>query len=206
MLLSQLWVYLRECLCPPLNKARENGRRVTCLNNLKQIGFALNDYADDYLQTFPPIPASATIPANVATNRIKNAGSPPVIVGLGYLTETYLSNNFKIFACPSSSYAKDANVIETSWNLENDTYSAYIYRGWSGGLTSYFRGSVSREGRPALVMDYNDANAGLNHEGKYVNILFDDGHVNGVGNEGELTLNPPATTLDMVFGEADTKQ
>ena len=193
---------LAGMLLPALNKARENGRRAVCVNNLKQIGFALNEYANDYLHTFPPT-FLAGEQQDEATNQIQIAGTPAQPVGLGYLTEKYLSNNFKIFVCPSSSYARDAEVIEGNWKADQKTYSAYIYRGLSGGLTRYFRGSISRNNKPALVMDYNRSDTGeYNHDGKYVNILFDDGHVNGVPNDGTLTLNPP--TSDEVFGRADT--
>jgi len=42
---------LAAMLLPALNRAREQARRATCINNLKQIGLALRMYAQDYFQT-----------------------------------------------------------------------------------------------------------------------------------------------------------
>jgi prepilin-type N-terminal cleavage/methylation domain-containing protein/prepilin-type processing-associated H-X9-DG protein len=193
---------LAGMLLPAIQTARESGKRTVCVNNLKQIGLALNDYANDYLQTFPPIPG------NVATNRIKNAGTPAVIVGLGHLIEEkYLNDGFKILTCPSNNYVLDGTVIETNWNAGSNTDGTYIYRGLSGELTSYFRESASREGRPALVMDYNNTTAPgtYNHNSKYVNILFDDGHVDSFININNLLLIDAAVprTENDVFIKAD---
>src|SRR5271165_76055 len=40
-------------LLPAIQSARESGRRVTCLNNLKQWGLGLNAYLDATNGTFP---------------------------------------------------------------------------------------------------------------------------------------------------------
>ncbi len=44
---------LAAMLLPALNKARDKAKSITCLANLKQIGMALNLYADDYTGTYP---------------------------------------------------------------------------------------------------------------------------------------------------------
>ena len=45
---------LAAMLLPALSKAREAGRRAYCINNLRQIGLAINEYADDYDGAIPP--------------------------------------------------------------------------------------------------------------------------------------------------------
>lgn len=194
---------LAGMLLPALNRARENGRRAVCLNNLKQIGFALSLYADDKYGYFPPTPG------DLATNQIQIAGSPAQPVGLGYLTKKYLNNDFKIFVCPSSNWLKDANIVQQDWKNNLNTYTDYLYRGLSGGVGSYKRNSQSREDKPALVMDYNVENVPqYNHEGKYVNIVYDDGHVSGflVNSQDLILTSLIPGELNKVFGNADTKQ
>ena len=44
---------LMAILLPSLNRARDQGKAVTCRNNLKQIGLALTLYAGDYNGKFP---------------------------------------------------------------------------------------------------------------------------------------------------------
>src|SRR5438876_8149249 len=44
---------LAAMLLPALASAREKARRAQCLNNLKQIGIAMAQYADDYGGSLP---------------------------------------------------------------------------------------------------------------------------------------------------------
>ena len=44
---------LAAMLLPALAQAREKARRTFCMNNLKQIGLALEMYLDDYSETYP---------------------------------------------------------------------------------------------------------------------------------------------------------
>lgn len=48
-------VVLVAILLPVFAQARENGRRVTCLSNLRQIGAAVSMYAQDYDGVFMPV-------------------------------------------------------------------------------------------------------------------------------------------------------
>ena len=192
---------LAGMLMPALNNAREQARRVTCTNNLKEIGMALNMYADDKNNTFP-----STTPTGWANNRIKSTTLPKI--GLGYLIDNkYLGvSGLKLVACPSSNFARDAEIIAQKWNAipAQNTDSAYFYRAKSGGST-YFRAGM--KDNPALVMDYNvtgNVNK-FNHDRKNVGIVFLDGHVYRDNNkDGALTsTSPDPTEFDRVFLEAD---
>ncbi|MCK4904641.1 type II secretion system protein [bacterium] len=191
---------LAGILMPALSRAREGARRVTCINNLKQFGLALNEYANDNFETLPP-----TYGPQEANNMIRDTTHSEI--GLGYLMEKYLGSNFGLFVCPSSSYSNDAKEIQSLWGNPSlqDINSAYIYRARSGGLPN-FTGSI--DGNKALVMDYNLSGATpplLNHEGKYVHIVFFDGHAKGFSNTDRLlTISTiPPQDKDYVFSEAD---
>jgi prepilin-type N-terminal cleavage/methylation domain-containing protein len=45
---------LASMLLPTLSKAKEAGKRISCLNNLKQFGLSVTMYASDYEDYFPP--------------------------------------------------------------------------------------------------------------------------------------------------------
>ncbi|MBU1087279.1 MAG: prepilin-type N-terminal cleavage/methylation domain-containing protein [Candidatus Omnitrophica bacterium] len=70
---------LAGALLPALGKAREQGRRTTCMNNLKQIGLAIAMYRLDWDDQFP---TDLTLLYDGTVN--------------GYI------DNVKIFKCPSS--------------------------------------------------------------------------------------------------------
>ena len=190
---------LAAMLLPALSRARESGRRTSCLNNLKQTGLALMMYAQD----------NGSLPSTVAPNewadpRIR--GGPVTPIGLGSLRAMYLGN-VRIFGCPSSNFATPEQV-QSAWNGSGDVTSAYLYRGLSGGLTNYHIGSTERAQKAALVMDGNvTGNYGtyFNHKGEYVNILFVDGHVSGVPDTNRvLTLTShDSLEADRVVLQAD---
>src|SRR5579872_4227417 len=45
---------LAGMLLPALGRAKEAGRRISCVNNLRQLGLALRMYGDDNGDYFPP--------------------------------------------------------------------------------------------------------------------------------------------------------
>jgi len=79
---------LAGMLVPALGKAREQGRRTSCMNNLKQIGLAVAIYRLDYNEAFPS-----------SLDLLYNSTDPIT----GYI------DNLKIFVCPSTGNAVPAN-------------------------------------------------------------------------------------------------
>jgi len=74
-------VILAGALLPALGRAREQGRRTTCMNNLKQIGLAIAMFRLDNGDNYP---------ANI--DLLYNVASP----GDGYI------DNINVFVCPST--------------------------------------------------------------------------------------------------------
>src|SRR5213596_834905 len=80
---------LAGMLLPALSKAKESGRRIACVNNLRQLGMALTMYADDN-EDHQPIrqlpnawPTALLTSINVAPKvaSLSNGGVAPAFVG-----------------------------------------------------------------------------------------------------------------------------
>src|SRR5438876_1781533 len=73
---------LAALLLPALTKAKEKGKAISCLNNMRQVGFALQMYGQDY-RKLPPKrhPVSdfnnPSAPANVLNLLIPYLGTRP---------------------------------------------------------------------------------------------------------------------------------
>ncbi|MFH1905344.1 MAG: DUF1559 domain-containing protein [bacterium] len=73
---------LASMLLPALVKAREMGRRIKCVSNLRQVGLAFRMYADDYDGWLPKV----------------NFGDSVIWF---HKVLPYADNNYKVFNCPS---------------------------------------------------------------------------------------------------------
>src|SRR3990172_5914554 len=82
---------LAALIIPALSSAREKGRQAVCINNLKQIYFALELYADDYDELYP-CPAGA----------IAWDDTDPASGTYGWMQQIFTyTKNKKIYKCPS---------------------------------------------------------------------------------------------------------
>jgi prepilin-type N-terminal cleavage/methylation domain-containing protein/prepilin-type processing-associated H-X9-DG protein len=87
---------LAAILFPVFAQAREKARATTCLSNLRQVGLALQMYAQDYDEALPPSP-----------NEVTNFADPKAPANfLGSLIP--YTKNKGIFGCPSSTDAGSA--------------------------------------------------------------------------------------------------
>ena len=94
---------LAAILFPAFARARENARRASCMNNLKQIGLAAIQYTQDYDETLPNIDFSN--PGGVAPNSVNGAidnfEAPNAPTNTLKSIGPYLKNT-QVFVCPSS--------------------------------------------------------------------------------------------------------
>ncbi|HUY36115.1 MAG TPA: DUF1559 domain-containing protein [Pirellulales bacterium] len=93
---------------PAVQAARESSRRSQCLNNLKQIGIAMQNYHDSYLQ-FPP--AYVTVPGGNAI-----VGSPDPTSG-----DTGPGYGFLMLALPQMEQFALHQTFNTNLNCWNPT-------------------------------------------------------------------------------------
>lgn len=87
---------LAAMLMPALATAREKGRRIACVSNLRQIGMGLFMYSMDWEEEYPPMSS------NLGTTS-----------DLDLLYPTYL-DNIKVFVCPSD-MESDSRTPEASF-------------------------------------------------------------------------------------------
>ncbi len=162
---------LASMLFPLLNRARNAAQRGVCQNNLRQIGLALNLYADGNHGSIPSL-----IPA--ISGSIMILRMPPLgVIGLGRLLDQYGANE-RLFGCPQNSTRSPGYVAE-KWRSQGAVQAAYLYRSTDVGFHEKL--SSNDNAGKAIVMDFCCVQAGGNsiiaHNYETVNILYSDGAV-----------------------------
>lgn len=172
---------LAGILLPVLGKARESARRTQCASNLKQIGLALNMYANDNNEALP-----TTAGSNSAATELQS---------LGKLFDVYITDR-KVFRCPSDTGVTEAGVLTLT-----TTNSSF-----TGTTTSYgYDDNHTANNDPGVVivadrLGTDTASTGLsfNHSNKGQNVLFIDGHVEW---KGTATCGYYGTSYDNIWFE-----
>ena len=103
---------LAGLLVPTIFGARSRASRVSCLNNLKQIGTTAATYADDHRNSFPIAPGS----------------NPPAYESLNILAKANRELQSKIFICPESQ-ATEAEVDDNNKFELDETSNSYAWIG-----------------------------------------------------------------------------
>ena len=107
---------LAAMMLPALGRAKEQGRRISCLNSLRQLSLAAHMYVDDNQGYYPP---------RSSTNRWPNAMSD------------YYGKNTRLLICPSEVTNTPTTYGSTSSNNIPDTAPrSYMMNGWN----DYFAG------------------------------------------------------------------
>ena len=108
---------LAAMLLPAVGKAKETAKRISCNNNLRQLGMAMRMYVDDNQSTLPPHITSSRWPDKFYD---------------------YYGKNLKVLLCPSeitntpATFAPSNNVADAAWR-------SYFINGW----TDYFYDKLS---------------------------------------------------------------
>lgn len=109
---------LAGLLLPALGKSKQRALKASCVNNLRQVGLALQMYADE--QRFYPAHYIPTDPAEQS-----------VIVWPGRLLP-YAGKSSTVFSCPADdpkhSWKKDSDSFP--FNLRSSTRFSYGYNDW----------------------------------------------------------------------------
>jgi prepilin-type N-terminal cleavage/methylation domain-containing protein len=112
---------LAAILLPALGKAKETGKRISCNNNLRQLGMAMRMYVDDNQGTLPP--------------RISAARWPDKFYD-------YYGKNLKVLLCPSEITNTPTSVgMADSTNVADVAPRSYFINGWN----DYFYNHISSD-------------------------------------------------------------
>ena len=138
---------------PALAKAKAKAQRISCVNNLKQIGIATRIYATDNQDRFPwQVPAEERIDGRVYSGSADS---------LGKFEENWkhwqsLSNelsNPKVLRCPRDANRNQANSFVTKKPIGAAGNTIVPFGGDNGNLSfSYFVGSEADEAKPNNIL------------------------------------------------------
>ena len=220
---------LAAILFPAFARARENARKISCLSNMKQIGLAVLQYAQDYDEQYP----SGTTTTGGRRGR-----------GWGGQCLTYIKSS-QAFTCPSDTKVLNANaqisyaynsaipypingwagpslagfnspartvivfeVTNVTWNPNTDIASPYspVGNGFLGNNilpsgTQYATGFMSASGATATTPEY------LAPTGRHLemsNFLFVDGHAKALRGEKVCAGLAAPTSTSAATGDAGT--
>ncbi|HBC89225.1 MAG TPA: hypothetical protein DCZ94_19975 [Lentisphaeria bacterium] len=178
---------LASLLLPALQNAKEQAKRTVCLSNMKQIGLAMNSYAEDwngyglgyiYLVEFP---------------KDNPCISYQAIQGIGVLySEKYFGSNYAVMFCPSASWVNPTypvsgtykegtysiwdEVNELKWNSST---SARVKNGRAKKMDKLYNKTVLIDRLASWNKGSNWPAAKANHGHKYYNGLVGDGSAKG---------------------------
>ena len=157
---------LAAMLLPALQSARERGRRGSCVSNLKQIGTALMQYAQDNREKMPA--------GNCRQNPTSTSAHAVTLdegdLGLEVLRANEYLADYGVYVCPSSTVSAEA----ASESLSYATNLAYGY------IPGYIAGNAGSESAMAADFDgTQDVTGKKTNHTNYGNILFADGSTRG---------------------------
>ena len=145
-------------LLPVFARAREKAHQTSCLSNIKQLGLAWLQYAQDY--------DDVTIPANVGPDLayvLPNGTSTTGSILWPTLLFPY-ARNTQVFNCPSKSYARQGGYT-------TDCRYGCLSTNWGVDLAGYTQPS-------STIVMYDVRAAGA----------FSDLHAPGCGNANDLPV------------------
>ena len=160
---------LASMLLPVLARAREEGRRTACKNNLRQIGLAMSMYAQSWDEMFP-----MEVSGNTNTGK-----------ALGLLYPHQISDEM-IFHCKSDTGANRTPKIN---GVGLVTGSSYLYAGYGANANSATSLEISGD------RDVLGVQATSQHKLEGANLLFVDAHVSWEKDRNSGDANAKAITM-----------
>jgi len=186
---------LISILLPALNRAREQGNRVKCSSNLRQIGMAIQMYANDNKGNFPrtkydPADGTNAVAAteNYATaNPFIAAATSNSVTSSFFLVMKTADLTSEVFNCPSSSAERalftaagsnGQGGMQNVWNFKDSgaisdvlSYSYISPFPTSAARNAGFKLNYTLTSDFAIASDMNPGNSGTGDQADAVNAV-----------------------------------
>jgi len=134
---------LAAILFPVFARAREKARQSSCLSNVKQMGTAVLQYAQDYDEIYP----LASCMTNLAIPGSGGSADGCNVSWLRFRLQPYI-NNWQVVICPSS------GVIYNPSSASNPANQMLYHYGYNNGLSGRAMASVNA---PASIIALGDS-------------------------------------------------
>jgi len=135
---------LAAMLLPALAKAKEKAHRISCVNNLKQMGIGIKTWAMDFNDRYPmQVPSSEGGPPNQSA-----FSASPYGAAYAYQVFGVLSNELsvpRLLICPSDERTAQTNFTVVAGNTTATTYLL-------NSNLSYFVGKDAQESNPQMLL------------------------------------------------------
>lgn len=173
---------LAAILFPVFARARENARKSSCANNLKQIGLAMIQYAQDYDEILPP--GRNLVPTAYAWDHFIE----PYAMNAG--TKLYGTGQAAYLVCPSDGVTRStAGRAKRSYAIPMSAFATADYA-WLAEPTTNFTPGRSLAEFPAtsktlMVVEYQGTDAMIGTNGGY-RVGSGSGQVGGAAGPAHL--------------------
>jgi prepilin-type N-terminal cleavage/methylation domain-containing protein/prepilin-type processing-associated H-X9-DG protein len=198
-------------LLPAVQAARESGRRMQCLNNMKQLALAMHSYADSHSSQFPVGAKGVNfctwnhflLPFLEQTQRYEmlNFGAglmysdSGVFEGVKYDNKTPFSTalgRLEIYSCPSD-MATEWTTSEGSWHKLNYVVCAGATALFPSNLKGWGGDGISYPAKHWWIGEYSSVEGKVTHKGACFGIIR--------GGPNDYSVDPPVLrNFDLTTG------
>ena len=165
---------LAAMLLPALSAAKKRAQRISCVNNLKQVGLAFRIWEGDNGDRYPMAVSTASGGAQEYIGFYSNTTMIKPVTYIPQYPFLCMSNELstpKVVWCPSDNYHVNGNGYATNFTaggaLGGDFITALSTPGGSGpsSKVSYFIGGDAKETDPLMVLSGDTSIGSLNTAG-----------------------------------------
>jgi prepilin-type N-terminal cleavage/methylation domain-containing protein/prepilin-type processing-associated H-X9-DG protein len=193
---------LASMLLPALNKARDKAWQISCASNEKQVLNAWAMYGIDNNDFVPPTNGPLGYAGYGTAKMRDNVAGTDTLFGNGLLVSYATS---KVFGCQTANKLEHKpKGVEAEWKKTGNTVlGAFFTRETDQGF--FPKISHTKNAGKAVMVENNDTTGPyFTHYGKYNNIGFVDGHIQGFVDRNEkINHNSTDTGMDTLWTNAD---